>query len=164
MLVRFQVHTTGNMNTRAFWDIAPCSLVGVDRRFRSAYRLHHQGEELRFFLQLRIFWPCFTAWYWLQWLDSDLSPFLCLCDFTSRRSRTKLKINILKIPAKEGIETSKNFYKCFQNFHNILSDRNSYFQIPSRNFFNLIINVTLSVKFCLFDLHLFKPITISGEM
>jgi hypothetical protein len=24
--------------------MAPCSLVGVDRRFRAAYYLHHQGE------------------------------------------------------------------------------------------------------------------------
>jgi hypothetical protein len=28
---------------RAFWDIAPCSLIGVDRSFRGAYCLHHQG-------------------------------------------------------------------------------------------------------------------------
>jgi hypothetical protein len=27
---------------RAFWDIVLCSL-GVDRRFRGAYCLHHQG-------------------------------------------------------------------------------------------------------------------------
>jgi hypothetical protein len=26
-----------------FWDTAPCNLVEVDRRFRGAYRLHHQG-------------------------------------------------------------------------------------------------------------------------
>jgi hypothetical protein len=26
-----------------FWDIAPCSLVKVDRRFRGVYCLHHQG-------------------------------------------------------------------------------------------------------------------------
>jgi hypothetical protein len=25
------------------WDIAPCSLVEVDRRFRGAYCLHHRG-------------------------------------------------------------------------------------------------------------------------
>jgi hypothetical protein len=25
------------MKMRAFWDIAPCSLIGVDRRFRGAY-------------------------------------------------------------------------------------------------------------------------------
>jgi hypothetical protein len=30
----------------AFWDIAPCSLVEVDRRFRGAYCLHHQDDEL----------------------------------------------------------------------------------------------------------------------
>jgi hypothetical protein len=29
----------------AFWDIAPCSLVEVDRRFRGAYCLHYQGDE-----------------------------------------------------------------------------------------------------------------------
>jgi hypothetical protein len=28
-----------------FWDIAPCSLVQVDRRFRGAYCLHPQGDE-----------------------------------------------------------------------------------------------------------------------
>jgi len=26
----------------AFWDISPCSLVKIDRRFRRAYCLHHQ--------------------------------------------------------------------------------------------------------------------------
>jgi hypothetical protein len=26
---------------RAFWGIAPCSLVGIDRRFRGTYCLHH---------------------------------------------------------------------------------------------------------------------------
>jgi hypothetical protein len=29
---------------RAFWDTVPCSLVGIDRRFRDAYCLHLQGE------------------------------------------------------------------------------------------------------------------------
>jgi len=32
------------MKIRAFWDVAPCSL-GVDRRFRGAYCLHHQGVD-----------------------------------------------------------------------------------------------------------------------
>jgi hypothetical protein len=27
-----------------FWDTAPCSLVEVERRFRGAYCLHHQGD------------------------------------------------------------------------------------------------------------------------
>jgi hypothetical protein len=27
-----------------FWDVAPCSKVYVDRRFRGAYCLHYQGE------------------------------------------------------------------------------------------------------------------------
>jgi hypothetical protein len=29
----------------AFWDTAPCSLLGVNRRFRRAYCLHHQDDE-----------------------------------------------------------------------------------------------------------------------
>jgi hypothetical protein len=28
-----------------FWDVAPCSQVDVDRRFRGAYCLHHQGDD-----------------------------------------------------------------------------------------------------------------------
>jgi hypothetical protein len=31
----------------AFWDIASYSLVKVDRRFRDAYCLHHQGDDGR---------------------------------------------------------------------------------------------------------------------
>jgi hypothetical protein len=27
------------------WDVAPCSLVEVYRRFRGAYCLHHQGDD-----------------------------------------------------------------------------------------------------------------------
>jgi hypothetical protein len=40
---RFQVLTAASMRIRAFWNLAPCSLVGVDRRFRDAYYFHHQG-------------------------------------------------------------------------------------------------------------------------
>jgi hypothetical protein len=29
-----------------FWDVAPCSLVQIDRRFRGAYCLLHQGDKL----------------------------------------------------------------------------------------------------------------------
>jgi hypothetical protein len=32
--VRFQVLTASSMKFGVFWDIAPCSLVGVDRCFR----------------------------------------------------------------------------------------------------------------------------------
>jgi hypothetical protein len=32
-------------NIRAFWDIAPGSLLEVDRRFRGAYYRHHHGDE-----------------------------------------------------------------------------------------------------------------------
>jgi hypothetical protein len=43
--MRFHVLTATNMKMTAFWYIAPCSLVEVNRRFRSAYCLHHQGDN-----------------------------------------------------------------------------------------------------------------------
>jgi hypothetical protein len=43
--VRFQVLTAASMKFRVFLDVLPCSRVGVDRRFRGAYCLHHQGDE-----------------------------------------------------------------------------------------------------------------------
>jgi hypothetical protein len=41
-----EVRTASIISTkfRVFWDVAPCSYVEVDRRFRGAYRLHHQYE------------------------------------------------------------------------------------------------------------------------
>jgi hypothetical protein len=44
MSVRFQVLTAASTKIRAFWDIASCNLVRVDRRFRYTYCLHHQGD------------------------------------------------------------------------------------------------------------------------
>jgi hypothetical protein len=41
--MRFQVLTATNMRMAVFWDVAPCSLVEVDRRFRGTYCLHHQA-------------------------------------------------------------------------------------------------------------------------
>jgi hypothetical protein len=42
MLVQFP--TAASMKITAFWDVTPCSLVGVYRRFRGANFLHHQGD------------------------------------------------------------------------------------------------------------------------
>jgi hypothetical protein len=33
------------MKMIALCDIAPCSLVEVDRRFRGMYCVHHQGDD-----------------------------------------------------------------------------------------------------------------------
>jgi hypothetical protein len=43
--VRLQVLTAASMKLRVFWDVAPCSLIEVDWRFRGAYCLHHQGDK-----------------------------------------------------------------------------------------------------------------------
>jgi hypothetical protein len=45
MNVRFQVPTAASMEFRAFWDVAPCSHVEVDRRFIGAYCLHHHRPD-----------------------------------------------------------------------------------------------------------------------
>jgi hypothetical protein len=37
IVVTFQVFTTVSMKMTVFWDVAPCSLVKVERRFRGAY-------------------------------------------------------------------------------------------------------------------------------
>jgi hypothetical protein len=34
-----------------FWDIAFCSLVEADRRFRGAYYLRYQGETVTLFME-----------------------------------------------------------------------------------------------------------------
>jgi hypothetical protein len=41
-LVRFQVLTAASVKLTVLWDMAPSSLIEADRRFRSAYCLHHQ--------------------------------------------------------------------------------------------------------------------------
>jgi hypothetical protein len=43
--VIFQAVTAASMKIRAFWHVAPCSLVGVYRRFSGAYYLNLQGGE-----------------------------------------------------------------------------------------------------------------------
>jgi hypothetical protein len=43
LCLRFQIPTAANMKMTAFWDIAPCSFVEEERRFREVYYLHHQG-------------------------------------------------------------------------------------------------------------------------
>jgi hypothetical protein len=43
--LRFQVLTAASVKVAIFWDIAPSSLVEIDRRFRGAYCLHRQGDQ-----------------------------------------------------------------------------------------------------------------------
>jgi hypothetical protein len=48
LYMRFQVLTVASIKFRVFWNVAPCSQVDVDRRFRGVYCLHHQGLALNF--------------------------------------------------------------------------------------------------------------------
>jgi hypothetical protein len=40
-----RVLTAASVKMTAVWDIASCSLVEVDRRFRGTYCLHRQGDD-----------------------------------------------------------------------------------------------------------------------
>jgi hypothetical protein len=44
-IVSFQFLTTASMKMTALWDTELCSIKEVDRCFRGAYSLHHQGDE-----------------------------------------------------------------------------------------------------------------------
>jgi hypothetical protein len=43
--VRFEVLKASNIKMRVFWDVALCSLAGVERRFGRAYCVNHQGDK-----------------------------------------------------------------------------------------------------------------------
>jgi hypothetical protein len=53
-----------------FWDVAPCSHVKVDRRFRDAYSIHQQGstyqKTLNFILKSHINFRCYLPHVILQ--------------------------------------------------------------------------------------------------
>jgi hypothetical protein len=43
--VTFQVLTAIIMRMAIFWDVVPCSVKEIDRLFKHAYYLHHQGNH-----------------------------------------------------------------------------------------------------------------------
>jgi hypothetical protein len=45
IILGFQLLTAGSMKIRTFFDTAPCSSVGEDRRFRAAYCFLPQGDD-----------------------------------------------------------------------------------------------------------------------
>jgi hypothetical protein len=55
--MRYQVLTAASMKMTVFWDIAPCRLAEIDRHFRGAYCLHHQGA-LTYVYIYYIIWFC----------------------------------------------------------------------------------------------------------
>jgi hypothetical protein len=65
----FQVLTAAGMKFRFFWDVAPCSRIGVDQRFRGAYctpmRLHGatSHKTLNFILTIEL---AYSLLFWKQ--------------------------------------------------------------------------------------------------
>jgi hypothetical protein len=48
--VGFQFVTAAIMNITAIWDVAPCILIEADRNFRGRYCLHHQDDEIYYYM------------------------------------------------------------------------------------------------------------------
>jgi hypothetical protein len=67
---------------QVFWDIVPCRLVVVDRRFRGAYCIYHQGDEYNYSYPRRISYshpvtsPLSTYPHGLSWSSFLLPCFL----------------------------------------------------------------------------------------
>jgi hypothetical protein len=51
-LVGFEVLKALNMKIAVFWDVAPCSLVDIDRPFREAYCLYPRRQPTSILTQL----------------------------------------------------------------------------------------------------------------
>jgi hypothetical protein len=43
--LRFHVLTATSMEMAVLYDVVPCNLVEIDRRFRGTYCLHHHDDE-----------------------------------------------------------------------------------------------------------------------
>jgi hypothetical protein len=43
--MRFQVLTMTSMKMAVILNVAPCSLVDIERRFDGDYFLHHEGDD-----------------------------------------------------------------------------------------------------------------------
>jgi hypothetical protein len=64
---RFQVLMAAGMLMTASWDVAQCSFMEVDRRFRVTCCLYHQGDD-RFLYFLQAFRVAYLLpWYWKQY-------------------------------------------------------------------------------------------------
>jgi hypothetical protein len=94
--VRFQVLTAASMKVRiVFWDVLPCKII-VDRRFRDACCLYHQGWGSTIILhgstsQKTIL--TFTLIDICVPLKQELQPTEILSDFRNRSCITKLISN-----------------------------------------------------------------------
>jgi hypothetical protein len=44
LVLKSEVFRMTSMEMTVFWDVEPCGGVDIDRRFREAYCLHHQGD------------------------------------------------------------------------------------------------------------------------
>jgi hypothetical protein len=44
-MLKFEIVAVASMKMTVSWDVAPCSLVETDRRFRDVYCLHLPSDE-----------------------------------------------------------------------------------------------------------------------
>jgi hypothetical protein len=48
LIMMMMMMIAASIKMAVFWDVAPCSLVEIDRRFRSSCYIHHQGQHSMF--------------------------------------------------------------------------------------------------------------------
>jgi hypothetical protein len=62
--VRFQVFTAASMKMTVFWDVAPCSVLEIDRRFKDSKHLWNVGQLLPPVTLLKLVAECQDLRYW----------------------------------------------------------------------------------------------------
>jgi hypothetical protein len=85
----FEVLTSASVKVRAFCDVAPCSPVGLDRRFRGAYRLNYHGDS-----------PC----WWRQYAPLKRRSTPTLHGATSQKAPLFILLNYLRYEVLTAVE------------------------------------------------------------
>jgi hypothetical protein len=112
-----------------FWNISPCSHVEVDRRFRGAYCLHHQGDSV-----------------------------IVLIMEAVRTSETSVNFNLNTrryIPEDSKLRSEVQFQKCLQRTRDYVEKSTKFVSSLSNNSFKaqqiLLSVVTCNTKYLLWD-------------
>jgi hypothetical protein len=91
--VRFQVLTAASMMFRiVFWDVLPCKII-LDRYFRGAYLLHHQGWVMM--EAVRSFETSVDNYFTRQYILEDSSEHYCILRYINLLHWSGTKKNCL---------------------------------------------------------------------
>jgi len=103
-----------SMQIRAFWDIAPCSVVVVDRRFRGAYCLYYQGYDP---WNIGLLQRDFTVRYPVRLKSSYSSPRVLEISHLPHQFSSKLHKLLGDVLADRHDETNRWSLKCKNEYY-----------------------------------------------